>query len=85
VTGLAALLSMVGVAEAHDCSCKANGRDYEQGQVVCVLGKLAECSMQLNNSSWKITSESCPEASLRPYPAASSPLPLLQSQPLPSC
>jgi hypothetical protein len=73
------------VDEPHNCTCRANGRDYAQGQVACIRGKLAQCSMNLNNSSWKIISETCPEVLLRVPPAYASPLPQSLPPQLPSC
>lgn len=50
------------VATAHNCTCRANGVSYKQGQIICIRGKLAKCDMNLNNSSWKIIAPTCPEA-----------------------
>ncbi|MBB6168022.1 hypothetical protein [Chelatococcus composti] len=48
------------------CTCRAQGRDYEIGAVVCLSTsagpRLATCGMELNNTSWKLTSEPCPDA-----------------------
>lgn len=80
-----ALLLMTSSAVEHQCSCRANGRDYEQGQTACIRGKLALCGMQLNNSSWKITTEPCPESRL-PVPFAPSlPLQVFLRSSLPTC
>jgi hypothetical protein len=43
-----------------DCTCRANGKDYKQGQVLCIASKLRRCEMYLNNTSWKVISEDCP-------------------------
>jgi len=43
-----------------DCTCRANGRDYKQGQVLCIESKLRRCEMYLNNTSWKVISDNCP-------------------------
>jgi hypothetical protein len=49
--------------QAHkDCYCRANDIQYEQGQVLCLFGKLARCEMNLNNPSWKIVAPICPES-----------------------
>ena len=82
---LTGAVSLVAEAQAGTCSCRANGRDYEQGQTACIRGQLALCGMQLNNSSWKISAEPCPEASLRLKPVPQSKLPLLPRSSLPSC
>jgi hypothetical protein len=51
-----------------NCYCRANDRQYEQGQVLCLRGKLARCEMNLNNPSWKIIAQICPEARSRSLP-----------------
>ena len=49
--------------QAHkNCYCRANNIQYEQGQVLCLMGKLARCEMNLNNPSWKIVAPICPES-----------------------
>ncbi|HTV67035.1 MAG TPA: hypothetical protein VMF90_00720 [Rhizobiaceae bacterium] len=51
-----------------DCKCRANGRVFSHGQVVCLKlptgTQLARCGMVLNNSSWKKIQDGCPEAAL---------------------
>lgn len=54
--------SVPDLAAAHNCTCRANGVSYKQGQIICIRGKLAKCDMNLNNSSWKIIAPTCPEA-----------------------
>ncbi|CUA84283.1 hypothetical protein Ga0061061_101328 [Chelatococcus sambhunathii] len=48
------------------CTCRAKGRDYELGEVVCLPTsagpRLATCGMELNNTSWHVTSEPCPDS-----------------------
>jgi hypothetical protein len=48
-----------------NCTCRANGQSYELGQIVCIRGKLAQCQMNLNNTSWQIIAEMCPETQRR--------------------
>ncbi|HUE45267.1 MAG TPA: hypothetical protein VMO81_03350 [Aestuariivirgaceae bacterium] len=48
-------------AGAHDCQCRYAGQKYDQGTTVCMRGKVAECGMHLNNSSWNIVAETCPQ------------------------
>jgi hypothetical protein len=62
------------MAMAHNCKCRANGHNYNQGQILCILGKLARCEMNLNNSSWKVIAPACPEASLWRPPQMSAAL-----------
>lgn len=48
------------------CTCRAKGRDYELGEVVCLPTsagpRLATCGMELNNTSWHVTSQPCPDS-----------------------
>jgi hypothetical protein len=56
---------------AHkDCQCRANDKKYAQGDVLCLHGKLARCEMNLNNPSWKIIAQTCPQTNLRYTPIA---------------
>lgn len=48
---------------SHSCTCRANGRDYTQGQVTCIRGIMAKCGMMLNNSSWIMSGKACPLSS----------------------
>jgi len=48
-------------AGAHDCQCRFAGEKYDQGATVCMRGRIAECGMVLNNSSWNIVAETCPQ------------------------
>lgn len=59
-------------AEAPDrieCHCRANGRNYELGARVCLLGahgyRLAECRMQQNVTSWTFGPEDCSPTATR--------------------
>jgi hypothetical protein len=84
---LSILLTTGLAAEAQAgsaCTCRADGRNFSQGQIACIRGKLARCDMNLNNPTWKIVANTCPEArrteSLRllaklfpPQPRSSSP------------
>ena len=48
-------------AGAHDCQCRYSGQKYDQGATVCMRGKIVECGMYLNNASWNIVAEVCPQ------------------------
>ena len=67
ILGIAFLLLAGGNAQS-DCKCRAAGRYFVQDQVICIKGKLARCGMSLNNSSWTITAESCPQSILPAAP-----------------
>ncbi|GLS33322.1 hypothetical protein [Neomesorhizobium albiziae] len=66
---LAVLVASQAPAYA-DCQCRANGREFEQGQLACLKlpdgMQLARCGMELNNSSWKKVQDGCPSASAAP-------------------
>jgi len=73
-------------AEQHRCQCRANGQAYQQGQVACIFNKLQRCEMFLNNSSWKVIADVCPQASLAPGLAKTPALPdVLPRSELPHC
>jgi hypothetical protein len=57
----AAALVSASSAGAHDCQCRYAGQKYDQGATVCMRGKIAECGMFLNNSSWNVVAETCPQ------------------------
>ncbi len=64
----AVALSPPGIASAT-CTCvNKGGALYELGERVCIRvnGKayLAECQMNLNNTSWQKVADECPIASL---------------------
>lgn len=65
------LIALAALAASHvparaDCECRANGRQFQQGQLVCLKlpdgAQLARCGMELNNSSWKKVQDGCPSA-----------------------
>jgi|GEM_PF-6882651 len=57
------------VRAGSNCSCRADGAKFEVGVLRCVRGKLSRCIMFLNNPSWKVIDDQCPEASLPPQKA----------------
>lgn len=61
-----AALAASQVPAAADCQCRANGRQFQQGQLACLKlpdgTQLARCGMELNNSSWKKVQDGCPSA-----------------------
>ena len=82
--GLFAGLASPALAK-EGCTCRGNGQEYEQGQVACIRGKLARCTMNLNNSSWKIIEDLCPESSLRRHSPWLVLLPPSRRWSLPTC
>jgi hypothetical protein len=62
------ILVLVSAAPAGadpNCTCRANGQIYELGQILCIRGKLAQCQMNLNNTSWQTIAETCPQTKLQ--------------------
>src|SRR5262245_29931592 len=51
----------IGASAGAGCKCRSAGQSYDLGAVICMRGQLARCEMFLNNTSWKIIAESCPE------------------------
>ena len=66
IAALDALLS----SAAADCTCRAQGRDFELGQTACLTtprgARLATCGMVLNNSSWQFSETPCTVTALPP-------------------
>jgi hypothetical protein len=65
---------------AADCTCRGrDGFDFQLGALMCLNTangpQLARCEMVLNNSSWKVTGESCPTAGASRIPDTFSALP----------
>lgn len=82
VIGMAIGLAIsVGASTAGaECTCRAPGHIAHHGETICLKTpagpRLARCEMVLNNASWTILPDACPEASLaRPFELAMSPMP----------
>lgn len=60
---LIAALDALWASAAADCTCRAQGRQFEQGQTACLATpkgpRLATCGMVLNNSSWEFSEAPC--------------------------
>jgi hypothetical protein len=56
------VLLAVAPAQARNCKCRAMGVNYEQGQIACIMGKLARCEMSQNVPTWKLIANTCPIA-----------------------
>lgn len=82
---LLALFLAVGPAAAADpphdpaeCTCRGrDGRAYALGERTCLVTtegpRLAECTMVLNNTSWRTNGRACPEARDQNAPATTRP------------
>lgn len=59
----AALAAVAGAPAAADCTCRAQGRSFDQGQAVCLATpnglRVATCGMVLNNSAWEFSQTPC--------------------------
>ncbi len=77
-----AVVTPLGANAGVNCRCRADGRFFGLGDLVCIKTadgpRLAQCAMALNNTSWTIVSDGCPFVWLTPLPAGfegSTPLP----------
>lgn len=65
----AALPPVPGTASAA-CLCRANGTQYEEGELACLKlpsgHRLARCEKVLNNTSWKILGDNCTDLAMLP-------------------
>ncbi|MGI9482249.1 MAG: hypothetical protein ACR2OR_07825 [Hyphomicrobiales bacterium] len=66
MTGLVLLLYAPLAEAGPNCKCRYNGVKYALGEVTCIRGKLSKCELNLNNTSWKVLSDICPQARSRP-------------------
>ena len=57
-------------AQHPECTCRAKGADVALGSQICMAtasgARVAECVMEQNVTSWRATSQPCPEARLSP-------------------
>jgi hypothetical protein len=64
---IAALDALLGAAAA-DCTCRAQGREFQLGERACLTtpkgARLATCGMVLNNSSWEFSETPCTVSAL---------------------
>jgi hypothetical protein len=67
---LIAALDALSASAAADCTCRAQGRQFEQGQTACLATpkgpRLATCGMVLNNSSWEFSEVPCTVSGVSP-------------------
>jgi len=66
IAALDALLS----SAAADCTCRAQGREFQLGERACLTSpkgaRLATCGMVLNNSSWEFSETPCTVSAVSP-------------------
>lgn len=59
----AAFAALSSISALADCTCRAQGRMFEQGQAVCLATptglRVATCGMVLNNSAWEFSQTPC--------------------------
>ena len=76
VVVLVAALDALATSAAADCTCRAQGRQFEQGQTACLMSpkgpRLATCGMVLNNSSWEFSDAPCSVSGVSPKGPARS-------------
>lgn len=50
----------------HNCYCRARGQLFSEGTTICLRTgdgpRLARCVMEQNVTSWRTSSEPCPES-----------------------
>lgn len=72
--GLGLLGAVFAASASAECTCRANGADFQEGQVACIRlpsgSFLARCGKALNNTSWIRISDGCPQASASDAEAA---------------
>ncbi len=62
---LLVIASVLLAQAAHagpNCKCRFNGTTYKLGEIACIRGKLSQCELNLNNTSWKTLADECPQA-----------------------
>ena len=66
---LAALDALLSFAAA-DCTCRAQGREFQLGERACLTtpngARLATCGMVLNNSLWQFSETPCTVSAVAP-------------------
>lgn len=73
------MAAMPSIAGEHvPCTCYANGQRIEEGRVFCIRPPsgeafLARCERVLNNTSWKILQQGCPQESAAAVTAPPAP------------
>ena len=59
----AVLAAVMSEPAQADCTCRAQGRNFEQGQLACLTTpngpRIATCGMVLNNSAWEFSQSPC--------------------------
>jgi hypothetical protein len=67
---LIAALDALLAAAAADCTCRAQGREFQLGERACLTTpqgtRVATCGMVLNNSSWQFSETPCTVSAVAP-------------------
>lgn len=67
IAGALVVAGFASFAQAGpNCTCRYAGQNFKTGAVMCIRGKLSKCDFVLNNTSWKIIAETCPQVLLAP-------------------
>lgn len=57
---------------APDCTCRYDGGEVAEGQTACIKGPkgmtMARCEKVLNNTSWKMLNQPCPQSAVPQSP-----------------
>ena len=68
VAGAALLVGAAAATPAaagSACKCRYFGKFFGLGQSICIRGRVATCSLVLNNSSWQFTERRCSPSATR--------------------
>jgi hypothetical protein len=60
----AVVLPQDGIADPN-CTCRASGRKFQIGEIVCIRGRLAQCQMNQNSPSWQPIGDTCPQSRMK--------------------
>ena len=58
--------SRAPAAAGPNCQCRYFGKFYTLGKSVCIRGRVATCTLVLNNSSWNFSQRRCEPVAGRP-------------------
>ncbi len=61
-TGAAAPQQTFIQGSTAPCTCRAQGRDFLEGESICLNGSVAYCDMEQNVTTWRLTRQACPQS-----------------------